>query len=99
MGLTFQVVKIKIYETKNVHLLFSKYVKMNLEARKYYLIQELFKVKKESVIDALERVLKIEKEQYQEISKEDKEELDLRLESYKNNPNDILDWEDVMSEW
>ena len=72
---------------------------MDLEARKYHLIQELFSIDKESVIDTLERVLKIEKEEYQEISTEHKKELNNRLESYKENPNDVLDWDDVKDNW
>jgi len=72
---------------------------MDLEARKYNFIQELFTVERESVIAALERVLKREKEEYQEISTENKKELDNRLESYKNNPNDVLDWKDVKENW
>ena len=72
---------------------------MNLEARKYHLIQELFSIDKESVIDTLERVLKIEKEEYQEISTEHKKELNNRLESCKENPNDVLDWDDVKENW
>jgi putative addiction module component (TIGR02574 family) len=72
---------------------------MDLEARKYNFIQELFTVERASVIDALERVLKREKEEYQEISTENKKELDNRLESYKNNPNDVLDWKDVKENW
>jgi putative addiction module component (TIGR02574 family) len=72
---------------------------MDLEARKYNFIQELFTIERESVIDTLERVLKREKEEYQEISTENKKELDNRLESYKNNPNDVLDWKDVKENW
>ena len=72
---------------------------MDLEARKYNFIQELFSVKKESVIDALERVLKQEKEQQTEISTAQKKELDSRLESYKNNPDDVLDWETIKNDW
>lgn len=72
---------------------------MDLEIRKYNLIQELFSVKKESVIDALERVLKQEKEQKKEISSAQKKELDRRLESYKNNPDDVLDWETIKNDW
>ena len=68
---------------------------MNLEARKYHLIQELFNIDKESVIDTLERVLKSEKEESQEISVENKKELDNRLKNYRENPNDVLDWDDV----
>jgi putative addiction module component (TIGR02574 family) len=72
---------------------------MDLEARKYNFIQELFTVERASIIDTLERVLKREKEEYQEISTENKKELDNRLESYKNNPNDVLDWKDVKENW
>lgn len=72
---------------------------MDLEARKYNFIQELFTIEKESVIATLERVLKREKEEHQEISTEHKKELDNRLESYKNNPNDVLDWKDVKENW
>lgn len=72
---------------------------MDLEARKYNFIQELFSIKKESVIYALEQVLKHEKEQHNEISKDNKKELDQRLESYKNNPDELLNWEAVKKEW
>lgn len=72
---------------------------MDLEARKYHFIQELFSIDRESIIDTLERVLKREKEQYQEISTDHKKELDNRLESYKNNPDDLLDWDDVKRDW
>lgn len=72
---------------------------MDLEARKYHFIQELFNIDKENIMTALERVLKQEKEEHQEISTVHKKELDNRLGSYKNNPNDVLDWEDVKDDW
>ena len=72
---------------------------MDLEARKYHFIQEFNKVDNESIIDTLERVLKREKEDSEEISTEHKKELDIRLESYKNNPKDVLDWKDVKRDW
>ena len=72
---------------------------MDLEARKYQFIQELFKIDKEQVMTALERVLKREKEESQEISTAHKKELDSRLKSYKKNPDDVLDWEDVKADW
>jgi t-SNARE complex subunit (syntaxin) len=72
---------------------------MDLEARKYHFIKELFNVNSESIIDTLERVLKHEKEALQEISAEHKKELDNRLESYKSNPNTVLDWKDVKNDW
>jgi len=72
---------------------------MDLEARKYNFIQELFNVDRESIMDTLESVLKKEKEEHQEISTANKKILDERLESYKNNPDDLLDWEDVKNDW
>lgn len=72
---------------------------MDLEARKYQFIQELFKVDKEQVMTALERVLKREKEQSQEISTAHKKELDSRLKNYKKNPDDVLEWEDIKANW
>lgn len=72
---------------------------MDLEARKYNFIQELFSIDKEKIMTTLERVLKQEKEEHQEISTAHTKELDNRLESYKNNPNDVLDWEDVKRDW
>lgn len=72
---------------------------MDLSARKYNFIQELITIDKENILEALERVLKREKEEHQEISTVHKKELDNRLESYRNNPNDILDWEDVKENW
>tara|TARA_B100000780_G_scaffold2175_1_gene1867 strand:+ start:2038 stop:2253 length:216 start_codon:yes stop_codon:yes gene_type:complete len=71
---------------------------MDLEARKYNFIQELFTIK-ESSMTILERVLKHEKEEYQEISTEHKKELDNRLESYKKNPDDVLDWSAIKENW
>ncbi len=72
---------------------------MDLEARKYNFIQELFSIDKENIMTTLEHVLKKEKEEHQEISIAQKKELDGRLESYKNNPDDVLDWEDIKQDW
>lgn len=72
---------------------------MDLEARKYNFIQELFNIDKESIMTTLERVLKQEKEEYQEVSETNKKKLDTRLASYKKNPNNTLDWADVKQNW
>ena len=72
---------------------------MDLEARKYHFIKERFSVEKESIIDTLERVLKREKEAYQDVPAEHKKELDKRLKSYKKNPDDVLDWKEVKNDW
>jgi len=72
---------------------------MDLEARKYNFIQELFSIDKDKIMTTLERVLKQEKEEHQEISTIHKKELDSRLKSYKKNPVDVLDWKDVKNDW
>ncbi len=72
---------------------------MDLETRKYNFIQELFSIDKEKIMTTLERVIKQEKEEHQEVSAVHKKELDNRLESYKKSPNDVLDWEDVKRDW
>lgn len=72
---------------------------MDLAKRKYNLIREFVKVDKESVIEALELVLKQEKEAQEEISIVNAKELDQRLESYQNNPDELVDWENVKKDW
>lgn len=72
---------------------------MDLETRKYHFIKELLSIDRESVLDALEQVLKTEKEEQQELSKFKKQQLDERLESYKKNPEKVLDWETFKKEW
>lgn len=72
---------------------------MDLATRKYHLIQELINVDKESVLETLEKVLKKSKEENQELSDEIKQELDNRLVSYQNNPDDVLDWEEIKNDW
>lgn len=82
-----------------VHLFNFKHQRMDLKTRKYNFIQELISIDRTSVLDALERVLKKEKEKEDQISAEQKKELDIRLKSYKDNPKDVLDWENVKNEW
>jgi len=72
---------------------------MDLTTRKYNFIQELINVDEESVIEALEHVLKREKGGCQEVPAAHKQELDKRLENYQNNPDDLLDWESVKKDW
>ncbi len=71
---------------------------MDLAARKNNFIQEIKNVEKESVIDALERVLKRENEEHQKMPSAHAKELDERLASYHNNPDDLLDWDDIKNE-
>ena len=84
--------KLYICYTKNTTV-------MDLQLRKYNFIQQLVDVEKESIMATLERVLKQEKEEHQEISTAHKKELDNRLKSYKENPDDVLDWSAVKENW
>ena len=72
---------------------------MDLSARKYHFIEELMTVEKERVMEALERVLKQEKEERQRISPAHKKELDKRLKSYSENSEDLLDWQELKKDW
>ena len=72
---------------------------MDLSPRKYQFIEELMTVERESVMEALECVLKREKEAQQQISTAHKKELDKRLKSYSENPEDLLDWQEVKKNW
>jgi putative addiction module component (TIGR02574 family) len=72
---------------------------MDLKTRKYNFIQELLNIERSSILDVLERVLKSENQKENPISEELKRELENRIENYKKNPNDVLDWEDVKSDW
>ena len=72
---------------------------MDLETRKYHFIKELSSIDRESVLDALEQVLKTEKEEQQELSKFQKQQLDERLEHYKKNPEKVLDLKTFKKEW
>ena len=72
---------------------------MNLATRKYYFIQELLNIDKESVMDDLERIIKREKEAQQDLSPELKKALDYRLKLYRENPEDVLDWDEIKESW
>lgn len=62
---------------------------MNLETRKYNLIQGLINVNNEEVVSELELVLY--KHKADEISVSHKKILDNCLRSYKDNPENVLD--------
>lgn len=72
---------------------------MDLTTRKYNFIQELININKESILEALEKVLIQMKEEEQELSEGIKKELDDRLSKYKNNADDLLDWDSVKNDW
>ena len=72
---------------------------MDINIRKYKFIQDLFSVNHVNIIETLEKVLKKEKEKYQDISEANKNELDYRLEAYQKNPDDVLDWHEIKDKW
>lgn len=77
----------------------SKTIKMNLATRKYYFIRDLMNIEKESVMDALERIIKSEKDEYFPLSDGNKSELDVRLKFYAENLDDVIDWDKVKDKW
>ncbi|PHS02546.1 MAG: hypothetical protein COA80_00710 [Leeuwenhoekiella sp.] len=72
---------------------------MDLDVRKYKFIKELLRVESDDVMDKLERILGQERDYAEELSPEHKAELDRRLKSYENNPQDFLNWEEVKKDW
>ena len=71
---------------------------MDLSARKYSFIEEIFNVE-EATFEKLEKVLKKDKLDKIGVPSEHQEELDKRLESYRENPQDLLDWEELKKDW
>ncbi|KGO86272.1 hypothetical protein Q765_11880 [Flavobacterium rivuli WB 3.3-2 = DSM 21788] len=68
---------------------------MDLAARKYHFIEMLMKVENESVMEQLESVLNTDNE----IPDFHKAILIDRLEHHKNNPTDVVRWNDVKDTW
>ena len=71
---------------------------MDLAARKYNFIQEIFNLENDT-FEKLEKILKKEKVEKTAISAEHKMELDKRLEEYRKNPENLLNWDEVKEEW
>jgi hypothetical protein len=71
---------------------------MDLSARKYSFIEEIFKME-EDTLEKLEKILKKDKLDKIGVPSEHKDELDKRLESYRENPEDLLDWDAVKKDW
>lgn len=74
---------------------------MNLEARKYQFIQELFKVEDERILEKLELVLKANKNDwFDELSQSEKNEIQIGLDQAEKG--EFTSHEDVMkrfSKW
>ena len=71
---------------------------MDLAARKYSFIEEIFNVE-EDTFEKLEIILKLDKIEKMGVPSEHKDELDRRLEAYRENPQDLLDWDEIKNEW
>lgn len=93
----FSVIKDK-YELEFVYLYKLKGSIMDLSARKYSFIEEIFKVE-EDTFEKLEKILKKEKLDKLGVSLEHKDELDKRLEAYRENSQDLLDWDAIKKDW
>jgi hypothetical protein len=66
-------------------------------SRKYTTIEDL--EIEEDTLQKLENILKKYKLDKLGVPSEHKDELDKRLETYRENPQDLLDWDAVKKEW
>ena len=70
----------------------------DLSDRKYSFIEEIFNVGNDT-FEKLEKILKKEKLNKIGVPSEHQDELDKRLEAYRQNPKDLLDWDKVKKDW
>ncbi len=66
---------------------------MDLDNRKYDIIQKLTKVTDKEILKKIEDILS------SDISDFQKKELDKRIESFEKAPEDLLDWESFKESW
>jgi hypothetical protein len=71
---------------------------MDLSARKYSFIEEIFNLENDT-FEKLEKILKKDKIEKIGVPPEHKAELDKRLEAYRKNPQDLLDWDEMKNDW
>lgn len=64
---------------------------------KYTTIEDL-EIEKDALV-ALEKILQKYKLNKLGVPSWHRDELDNRLESYRDNPNDLLDWDDIKKDW
>jgi hypothetical protein len=82
----------------NNYLCYKELYIMDLAERKYNFIAEIFTVEEET-FEKLEKILKKDKIEKTEVPLEHIAELDKRLESYRENPQNLLDWEEIKKDW
>ena len=68
-----------------------------ISSGKYTTIEEL--EKENDTLEKLEKILKKYKLEKIGFPSEHKDELDKRLEAYRENPQDLLDWDEIKKEW
>jgi hypothetical protein len=68
-----------------------------ISSGKYTTIEEL--EKENDALEKLEKILKKYKLEKIGVPSEHKDELDKRLEAYRENPQDLLDWDTVKKDW
>ena len=68
-----------------------------ISSGKYTTIEEL--EKENDTLEKLEKILKKYKLEKIGFPSEHKDELDKRLEAYRENPQDLLDWDTVKKDW
>ena len=68
-----------------------------ISSGKYTTIEEL--EKENDTLEKLEKILKKYKQKKIGFPSEHKDELDKRLEAYRENPQDLLDWDTVKKDW
>ena len=81
-----------------VYLCNNNFRIMDLATRKYNFIQEVFSIENE-IFEKLEKILKKEKNEKSEIPLDHKLELEKRLEEYRKNPENVLNWSDLKEKW
>ena len=72
---------------------------MDLLSRKYSFIEEFINIDSENMLDKFEKILKKERKSQFEVSSEHKKILLERLDAYKENPENIIDWNPVKNDW
>lgn len=90
---------IQMVKEADERISYGKYTTIeDLSARKYSFIEEIFSIE-DDTFEKLEIFLKNERSDRMHISSEHKNELDKRLNTYRKNPEDLLDWDSVKKDW
>jgi len=90
---------IKVVKEAEEQISSGKYTTIeDLSARKYSFIEEIFNIENDT-FEKLEKILKKDKLDKIGVPSEHKDELDKRLEEYRKNPQDLLDWDAVKKDW